>query len=197
MSTFSKHIPLEDLTDLAEQINASTNRDAMLSHLKTCADCAKTFDRLQHVVGLMRKDTGEDAPRDVLQRAFNIFRAPERISLLRRIVAVLSFDSLALAPAFGTRSGQTEARQLIFSADENDIDLHISAKENEWVIAGQVLGQGCEAGEVVIEGENVLLSSALNDSCEFTFPPVPSGDYRIRLRLSGIEVEVPRLELGQ
>ena len=197
MSIFSKHISLEDLTDLAEQISTSTNRDAMLSHLETCADCAKTFDLLQHVVGLMRKDTVENAPRDVLQRAINIFGAPERVSLLERIVAVLSFDSLTLGPAFGTRSGQSEARQLIFSADENDIDLHISAQENKWVIAGQVFGQGCKEGEVDIEGENVSLSSALNDSCEFTFPPVPSGYYRLRLRLSDIEVEVPRLELGQ
>ncbi|HSE20137.1 MAG TPA: hypothetical protein VLB68_00725, partial [Pyrinomonadaceae bacterium] len=172
--TFSKHIPLEDLTDLAEQINTSTNREAMLSHLETCANCTKTFDRLQHVVGLMKKDTSEDAPRDVLQRALNIFGAPERVSLLKKIVAALSFDSFTLEPTFGTRSGQSEARQLIFSADENDIDLHISAQENKWVIAGQVFGQGCKEGEVNIEGENVSLSSALSDSCEFTFPPVPS-----------------------
>jgi hypothetical protein len=144
----------------------------------------------------MRTDTAEDAPRDVISRAIGLFepQLAREPSLVRRVLAILSFDSLLLTPAFGTR-GQSGSRQLLYSAEDNDIDLHITATDSQWIIAGQVLGQGCQDGEVDIQGETVSLSTRLNANCEFTLPAVPSGDYQLRLRLSDIEVEVPRLEL--
>ena len=71
---------------------------------------------------------------------FNLLR--EEPSLLRRVLAVLSFDSLNVAPAFGTRSGATGSRQMLYSAEENDIDLHYSAGQlmgGSWPGAGSKL----------------------------------------------------------
>jgi hypothetical protein len=133
----------------------------------------------------------------VIANALGLFQSASREepSLLRRVLAVLSFDSLNVAPAFGTRSGASGSRQILYSAEENDIDLHITAQDNSWVVAGQVLGQNCDNGAVEIEGEDVSVSTSLNDSCEFILPAVPSGTYNLRFRFSDIEVEVPRLEL--
>jgi hypothetical protein len=190
MMKLSNHLTFEQLTDLAEKRETPDS-----AHLTSCHQCTETFEQLQHTFSLMRTDTDEDAPRDVLFRAISVFQPVQQVSLARRILAVLSFDSLTAAPAFGTRSGSTEVRQLIFTAEEHDIDLHISTTDNNWVIAGQLLSEGCKDGEVAIEGENISLSTKITESCEFKLPPVPSGDYTLRLRLSGIEVEVPRIEL--
>ena len=191
MNSLSNHLTFEVLTDIAEQ---RITEDSS-SHLAECGECSETLQQLKRTFALMQTDTAEDAPRDVLFRAISLFQPVQKGSLVRRIMAVLSFDSLTAAPAFGTRSGATEVRQLIYSAEQNDIDLHISVTDNKWIIAGQLLGERCTDGEVIIEGENITLSTRLDDSCEFKLPAVPSGDYKLRLRLSDIEVEVPRIEL--
>ncbi|HEY6802522.1 MAG TPA: hypothetical protein VI306_02985 [Pyrinomonadaceae bacterium] len=193
MMKLSNHLTFEQLTDLAEQRELQTSLDS--SHLTSCHECTETLEQLQHTFSLMRTDTDKDAPRDVLFQAINVFQPARKVSLARRILAVLSFDSLTAEPAFGTRSGSTDVRQLIFTAEENDIDLHISSTDNKWIISGQLLSEGCKDGEVAIEGENISLSTKINEACEFKLPAVPSGDYTLRLRLSDIEVEVPRLEL--
>ena len=192
MNKLSNHISFEELADFAER---GSTAGVAQSHLAGCSQCAKTLEQLRQTFSLMQTDTAEDAPRDVLFRAINVFQSAPKVSLSRRILAVLSFDSLTAAPAFGTRSGASEVRQLIYSAEGSDIDLHIAVEGNKWVIAGQLLSESCKDGEVAIEGENVSFSSKLNESCEFKFSEVPSGDYRLRLRLSDIEVEVPRIEL--
>jgi hypothetical protein len=147
----------------------------------------------------MRTDTAPDAPRDVRAFAVSLFSRGENAgepSLLRRIVAALSFDSTSNpAPAFGVRSGYATSRQLLYSAEENDIDLRITPEKENWIVAGQVLGEGCVGGRVELEGATERVEAGLNELCEFTLPPVSAGSYTLRLRLGNAEVEIPRLEL--
>lgn len=146
----------------------------------------------------MKTDISEDAPADIVAYAKNIFReraAARHAPLLRRIVAALSFDSMNVAPAYGIRSSAVASRQLLYSAESNDLDLRITSQNEEWVVAGQVLGNNCNEGEVRLEGETELVVAAVNALCEFTLPPVSAGSYKLFLRLRGIEVEIPQLEL--
>lgn len=198
MKTTSQHIPFARLADLAENRASAEERTASMKHLSTCSHCAGELQRVGQALELMRTDTATDAPRDVLADAINIFRGRElsEPSLLRRIVAALNFDSsMNMTPAFGVRSGQATSRQLLYSAEQSDIDLRISCQDDEWIVAGQLLGQDCVGGRVEIEGESGLAVAALNELCEFTLPPVPSGSYTLRLRLQDAEVEIPQLEL--
>lgn len=199
MKINSQHIPFSALADLAENRTATDERNEQMTHISTCTRCGDELQRLAHVLLLMRTDTEPDAPRDLIAYAVNIFAPSEESkapSLLRRIVAALTFDSSAnLAPAFGMRSGQVASRQLVYSAEGNDVDLRLTPLKDQWVIAGQLLGQDCEAGEVRLEGETRSAAAPLNELCEFTLPPVPSGSYKLLLRLGNIEVEVPQLEL--
>jgi hypothetical protein len=199
MKSNSRHIPFAALADLAENRASADERTASMAHVSGCSDCSQQLERVEQVLGLMRTDNAADAPRDLLAYALNIFsrredaRAP---SILRRIVAALTFDSSAnLAPAFGVRSGQSVSRQLLYSAGENDIDLRLTPADENWIVAGQVLGQDCVGGRVEIEGESEVAAVALNELCEFTLPPVPAGSYTLRLRLANAEVEIPQLEL--
>lgn len=199
MKPTSQHIPFATLADLAERRATADEQANSMAHLSTCPECAAEFHRLGKVVELMRTDTATDAPRDVLGYAINIFRGREQSSepsLLRRIIAALTFDSsMNMAPVFGVRSGQAASRQLLYSAEENDIDLRISSRDDQWIVAGQLLGQDCVGGRVEIEGESGLAVVALNELCEFTLPPLPPGSYKLRLLLQDAEVEIPQLEL--
>jgi anti-sigma factor RsiW len=201
MSLIPKHISFARLADLVEgRLSADEARDER-AHLDACARCSEQAAQLGHVTQLMRADTSQDAPRDAIFNAVGMFRArPSAVAapnLLRRIVAALSFDSNALAPAFGVRSGQSApARQLLFNAGDFDIDLRLASNSEGWTVSGQVLGR-CEGGEVSLgeTGQAARSSAALNDLCEFTLPPVPEGSYALRLRLGETEIEIPGLSL--
>jgi hypothetical protein len=197
MKTSSQHIPFGRLADLSEDRASTDERREAMAHISDCSHCATELQRLGTVLELMRTDTTADAPRDVLANAINIFRGRNsKPSLLRRIVATLSFDSSQnLAPAFGVRSGQTTSRQLLYSAQDSDIDLRISHQEDQWTVAGQLLGQDCIGGRVEMEGESGLVAGALNELCEFALPPVAAGSYTLRLFLHNAEIEIPRFEL--
>jgi len=195
------HISLEVLADLAEQRLAPAEREPLIAHLQVCAGCSQSWQKLDHLIGLMRTDDSKDAPQPLIAQALNIFqRRPRREpatppTLLRRLVASLSFDSLSAAPAFGVRSGQTDTRQLIFNAEGIDLDLRIANLGDRWNVSGQVLGAKCAGGEVQLQSETAGESVFLNDLCEFSLTAVTSGSYRLRLRLEDVEVEFPEIEL--
>jgi anti-sigma factor RsiW len=193
----TQHIPFEKLADLAENRQNPEESDATRAHLADCSDCAAQAARLAQLVNLMRTDLAEDAPRDVISHALNLFRprrSEARPSVMQRVMAVLSFDSRQLSPAFGVRSGQSVARQLLFSVGEHDLDLRVAPDDGAWVVSGQVLGE-CESGQVELRSESVAESALMNDLCEFTLPRVPSGKYSLIINFSGTEIEVPEFEL--
>ena len=177
----------------------STVSAAAREHLATCSHCSKQVESLRQIISLMKADTSEDAPAELVQYARNIFRSRamrEGRSLLTTIIASLVFDSLTSAPAFGLRSQATAGRQLIYSAEAADIDVRISPENDEWQIAGQVLGLSCTGGDVDLESDSFSASVALNDICEFSFGTVPNGVYKISVRLPDLSIEIPPLELG-
>lgn len=198
MRSTNPHIPLEELADFAEGRAVAADLGAAMKHLLDCSACAEELHRLDEVISLMRSDRTQDAPRDLLAYAINVFRRrslDEQPSLLRRIVAALSFDSMAQVPAFGVRSGVSASRQLIYSAEDSDIDLRITLSDDKWIVAGQVLREECVGGRVEINGDSGSATAKLNDLCEFTLPALAPGKYLLRIQMPDVEVEVPQLEL--
>ena len=202
----STHIPLETLLDVAENRLTSVPLETALTHLETCSGCTEKLRRVQQVILLMRTDTAKDAPRDVLASAINIFSPETTSTTLRRVVAALIFDSRSARPAFGMRSLHTDWRQLLYSAQysdgdsdtrdtASDIDLRIKVQNEECIIAGQVIHEGCSGGLVEISGASGSTQTALNALCEFTLPAIPVGKYSLRVMLPDVEIEIPDLEL--
>ena len=143
---------------------------------------------------MMRTDSSIDAPRDVLTAALNIF-SQEKRSPLRRIVAFLVFDSRDTGPAFGVRSLPAASRQMLYSAEETDVELRITLQNDECILAGQVIGEGCAGAHVEISGVAGRSKTILNEVCEFTLPPIPVGNYSLTVRMLDREIEIPELEL--
>lgn len=195
MSILHKHLKFERLADLAEGRLNKAARAETEAHLNECKLCATELARLEHTIGLMRTDKSVDAPRDVLAHAVNLFQArPATKSAVRRVLALLSFDSLQQAPAFGVRSGVAASRQMLYSASANDIDLRVTQSGEAWILSGQVLGE-CTGGEVELTGESGNANARLNEQCEFSLAPLPTGSYTLRLRLTDAEIEVPEFQL--
>jgi anti-sigma factor RsiW len=196
-----QHIQFARLADLVEGRLSAAEANEERAHLSDCARCSRQAAQLGHLAALMRADTAEDAPPDVLNGVIRMFRArrveARGTGLLRRLVAALTFDSSGLIPAFGVRSGQTApARQLLFSAGDFDVDLRLAPGGEGWTVSGQVLGP-CPGGAVEIASADgkAAHTAALNELCEFTLPPVPEGVYALQLRLDETEIEIPELSL--
>lgn len=196
MNILSPHIPFTELVDIAEQI-VITSAEAG-EHLSTCLHCSTQLEAIKRTLGLMRSDTDENAPAEVVEHAKNIFRkreAEQRFSL-QIVLAALTFDSLTAAPAFGLRSQTTAGRQLIYSTDKLDLEVRVARDNDEWQISGQILGSACPEGKVNLVGENLSASTKMNELCEFSFDSVPAGAYKISLLLPDLSIETPQLELG-
>jgi anti-sigma factor RsiW len=197
-----QHIPFARLADMAEGRLSAAESAEESAHLSGCQRCAGEAERLGRLAALMRADTSEDAPPELLAGVVRMFRAHRPAAaepgLLRRLVAALTFDSTRLQPAFGVRSGQpAPARQLLFSAGDFDVDLRLAQGVEGWTVSGQVLGP-CGGGEVeaIADDGSTAARARLNDLCEFTLlPPVAGGTYTLRLRLDGTEIEIPELSL--
>jgi hypothetical protein len=189
------HISLETLVDIAEERSTPDAQEAAMTHISTCSTCNDTLQQLQQLILMMKTDSTTDAPPDVLNSAINIFAAPEKPAPLRRIVALLMFDSRNASPAFGMRSGLTTSRQMLYSAEEIDLELRITVQNDECILAGQVIGEGCAEGLVEISGVAGTSRATLNDICEFTLPPIPVGNYSLTVKMQDREIEIPELEL--
>ena len=190
----SQHISLETLADIAEERAMSETRQAVERHLAVCTTCDATWQSLRRLILSMKSDTSEDVPRDVLISALQIF-TPARMTPLRRIIAVLSFDSRAAGPAFGMRSIYTPSRQLLYTAQETAVDLRVTVENGECQLAGQVIRDNCGGAQIELSGATGTVNTELNELCEFTFPPLSAGNYSLRVRMPDVEIEIPELEL--
>jgi hypothetical protein len=194
MST-SSHISLATLVDIVEGRATSAALEGAVAHISSCSECVDTLRRLQHVILMMQSDTATDAPRDLLQSAIDIFSLERQSPPLRHIIATLTFDSRQAGPAFGIRSLRSTSRQLLYSAQETDLDLRITVQNDECIVAGQVIRDGCVSGSVEISGDAGSAAANLNEVCEFTLPAIPLGNYSLRVKLPDVQIEIPELEL--
>ena len=190
----SSHISLETFVDIVEGRATSAALEGAVAHISSCSGCVDVLRQLQQVLITMKGDVAQDAPRDLLQSAINIF-SPVRQTPLRHIIAILTFDSRVAGPAYGIRSLRSTSRQLLYSAQETDLDLRVTVQNDECIVAGQVIRADCVSGMVEISGAAGSATASLNEVCEFTLPAIPLGNYALRIKLPDVQIEIPELEL--
>jgi hypothetical protein len=197
VNIFSSHLSFERLVDLVEGRLSPAEQTPLLAHLSTCPRCTAEKAWLEQVIGLMRTDTSEDAPPAVITRARRLFQpqaAPAPLER-RRILALLHFDSRQQPLALGMRSGSPAGRQLLFKAEEYDLDVRITPAGSDWQVSGQLLGPDTH-GQVELQSAAGMIQAELNDLGEFSLPLTPPGVYGLILRLGHLAVELPPLEIG-
>jgi hypothetical protein len=151
--------------------------------------------KLKQIVDLMASDDSVDAPADSVKWVKNLFRTvAERPSIVKRIVAVLTADLAGGRPAFGERSTSAAgARQMLFTAGEQAIDLRISETGNGYEIRGQVLGHEID-GEVALEG--TAYTGVIGADGGFVLSRVPAGRYDLVVKGPDAELVAENIELG-
>lgn len=145
----------------------------------------------------MQTDKSADAPQDSVKWAKNIFRSRVREpkkSLAQKVLAVLQMDLSPDKAAFGERSASAlQARQMLFAAGENGIDLRISETEKGALnVQGQILGESF-ANCTVKLGE---FETRANDLSEFKFDEIPAGNYELIFETDETEIVIQALELN-
>lgn len=206
MNTDSPHIEFERLADLATGRLPREDEQTVRGHLSECDFCGLHFARLERLIGIMSDDISEDAPSYAISNAFRAYDSyavdggpnPVQPPISDRILAVLRLDNATLSPAFGTRAaGVGTERRMFFHAGEIDFDIRVTAEASErWVISGQIFNSPAEGDLTLTGASGEAFHSPLTPQFQFTFPPVPSGLYKVHFHSAKIDVEIPEINAG-
>lgn len=153
----------------------------------------------EQILDLMRRDDSVDAPGDSVKWAKNIFRsrmAGSKATIGQRILGVLKMDIAPNRPAFGERSGGTgQARQMLFDAGDNSIDLRIAETDGLFEVRGQILGDGFASGSMEISDGKNSYKVFMNELSEFKLAGIKKGSYSLTVLGSEKELSIEGLEL--
>lgn len=201
MKNSHQHIPVRKLTEYLTGELSLLKRVDVESHMAVCTRCARQLAELERLITRIRAAASQDAPSSIIDRAVRMFRSkktrlPTASDSIRRVLAMLQFDSAMLASAFGVRSGKPGARQLLFSTDTDEIDLRIEPAKQAWTLSGQILGKSPAEGRAVLEGAVGKSEAPINEQSEFVFTPVQTGMYRLILKLTKTEIEIKDVRVG-
>lgn len=151
--------------------------------------------KINRIINLMQRDESVDAPADAIQWSKNIFRAravEPKTSIVQKVLAVLQMDLSPNRAAFGERSASSsQARQMLFQAGENALDIRLTQTGKNFDLHGQILGEGF-ANCVVKFGE---FETTANELGEFKLNAIPTGIYNLSVLIKGKEIVVENLEL--
>lgn len=172
----------------------------LFSH--SCQRCGKNLARLRTVLEAVTEDRSVAPPPAVLRKALDIYRkrpVPSRQPLLQ-VLAILQFDSrLQLSPLLSR--GAAKTRQMLFSAQQVDIDLQITPQDGNHSLVGQILAseQANQPSPAFVSLKNetgeVLKGTETDSRGQFAFRQVPPGIYDLVFDLDSQEVAVNSLEL--
>ena len=87
-----------------------------------------------------------------------------------------------------------DSRQLLYRADGFDIDLRIEFVGEQCIVTGQVFPE-CPGAELTLCSERTSVKASLNEMGEFTFDPVETGDYSLRIKNNEVYLEIENIPL--
>ncbi len=200
------NLPFEQLVEWIEG-NLDEAKNAEIE-----AQLAQADDKTQITIAWLRsilqagdKIVLETIPQMVRVRLTERFdtyaRDRQQPSFFQRLMASLTFDSgLNPVPA-GVREAnlQSQSQQLVYSADNTDITLHIYRIPDvaTITISGQIFSEDGRPLDIfsiqlIQDGVETDLTTA-DELGEFTFTAVPNGRYSLILSSDSIEIMIPEI----
>lgn len=205
------NVGFERLVEFALGELPDEDRQVLEAHLAAgCTCCHREVEWLRDLLATAHVDDSVEPPAWVLRRAASLFARrqsdPSPASapaLVARVLARLVFDSRLAMAASPVRNGALRSQQLLFSAENLDVDLHIESGERqaEFTLMGQVLpAEGgldqVEGAEVhILRGHRKMLSKTTDAFGEFVFGRLPAGRYTVRIRVRDREFELAGIDL--
>lgn len=156
-------------------------------------------NKIEHIIHRMLNDRAADAPADALQYVKDLYRtravAP-KASIIQRVLAVMQVDLAPNKAAYGERSVTgAQARQMLFDAGDNAVDLRITAVKNGFDLRGQILGEGLENGEIEIANTEVSVKVKIDKTSGFKISGLLAGKYDLTIRGKETEIVLEQLQL--
>jgi len=197
------HLKYETLLNYLEgQLTLEERKEVDAHFAETCQQCDRRLALLRTVLQTVTGDRTVAPPADVLKQAVDEAKNRKkfpRSNLWNRIVASLSFDSRLQLSSAATR-GSGRARQMLFTAEQVDIDLQIKSERNDHELHGQILDANHSGGFlpafVSLKNDDGQQRATETDSLgQFIFRGVSSGTYDLVFDLDDHEIAVTGLEL--
>lgn len=201
-----KHYEITEWLDFVHGLAGNAEHQAMQQHLDThCDKCQSTVDLLRKLMAAAVADSQYQLPEQAVRmaRALYALQGPERVQVLPRIRAQLTFDSFREPALAGVRSQQRIARQAMYEAGDYVLDLRIENERGEpkvslvGQIANRIIPEQKLANVPVIlaAGAEVLGRTTSNDFGEFQmeYEPQHSLSLYVPVHFAGSEIEI-RLE---
>ncbi len=191
-----KHLTFAVLVDRFEGRLADSDVESISSHVAECRACEADYRKLSEFFGYVNQKPTEEVPQAATANILNIFqRRPAvekpRTSVLSKI-GVLVFDDWTTA--LNERYAGMDSRQLLYRADGFDIDLRIEFVGEQCIVTGQVFPE-CPGAELTLCSERTSVKASLNEMGEFTFDPVETGDYSLRIKNNEVYLEIENIPL--
>lgn len=201
-----RHYEISQWLDFVHGLAGKSEQDAMQQHLATrCPKCQSTVDLLRKLMAAAVADSHYEVPEQAVRmaRAIYALQGPERVQVLPRIRARLTFDSFREPALAGVRSQQRIARQAMYEAGDYLLDLRIENERGEPKVSlvGQIANRAtpeqrlANVPVILAAGAEILGRTLSNEFGEFQMeyePRRPLSLY-VPVRLAGSEIEI-RLE---
>ena len=153
---------------------------------------------IEHILQRMLNDRSTDAPADAVQFARNIYRTrvvEPKPSIIQRVLAVMQVDLAPNRAAFGERGAAgSQARQMLFDAGENAVDLRVTVVDDRFDVRGQILGDGFENGVIEIASTENLIKVKIDAKSGFTFSGLSAGTYDLTIHGRDADIVLENIE---
>lgn len=155
--------------------------------------------RIEHILKRMLADRTGDAPPDAVKWAKGLYRTrvvEKPAGLVRRIVAVVTAEIAPGLLAFGERSGAAGgARQMLFEAGGNAVDLRITETKDKFDIRGQILGDGFENANIELANGDKKFTTQADAMSTFSYTGVAAGEYSLTITGQAAEIVIEQLKI--
>jgi hypothetical protein len=181
--------------------------DAVAAHL--CSGCKQCVTDQKWYESVIRMTAVEDSAEPqtwVIKRAIRLFDGTRSSSglagRLGEIVATLVFDSLKGPALAGTRGTESAEHQLLYRAEDFNIDLLLTSRDRRGNLRGQILREyefqfesTARIGiELVGDGERAY-SAETDGFGEFSIAAIDAGLYDLRVKLGEVTITVVGLAI--
>jgi hypothetical protein len=203
----NKHFTEEVFAQFVAGCLAGRERETFEAHLRVgCESCEEALRWYRGLSSMLQKDHGFEPPESSVRGVVDAFRMQKSkvINLVSKVADKL-FDSFTDPLPEGVRQLAATERQVLYQADEMQLDLKIDKTndERERMIIGQLLPRhpapvgNLSLSKVLLrEGERIVQSTYTNELGEFILCVVPRGSYDLEILLANSrKVVVPNIPL--
>ncbi|MEW5923818.1 MAG: hypothetical protein AB1746_07510 [Candidatus Zixiibacteriota bacterium] len=157
-------------------------------HLAECAECRELVE-LFRTYAVVNRPHLPDAPEAWIIRSTAIMTGAGIKSKLKRLKAVIAFDSWAVPHPVGVRSEvASEHRRLRFTAENIVFDLRAEHLQKSWVLVAQIKG-GSDV-PIVLEADKKVIRPDKSGLYQWSGTKPPR---RISLRSDEFDIRLPEL----